>query len=250
MRSLLRHQPAPALALIMLMLIMLMLTTVIMGCRHSGKGGSMANEDHPKLVATAGMTYQDVQKQSTLNIGEGVYDDGDQYASRERSFRADAVFDWHMPGSRLVFPGCRYYSMQTAWHDDPHLIHLWVTTAPDKLTWDQLKHQMYDIRRRLHEDGWKPAHYNKENKSADELLTEMLEHPPVKEWGDGWDKEVGGVTYGKGDVALSLSAKRLGEVPPGHGPLDGTEFIHYVEMDRRAEWEKTYDYDGGIKLPE
>lgn len=209
----------------------------------------MANEDHPKLAAAAGMTYQDVQKQSTLDIGEGIYDGGDQYASRERSFRADAVFDWRPSGSRLVFPGCRYYSMQTAWHDDPHIAHLWVTTAQGKLTWDQLKQQMYDIRRRLHEDGWKPAHYKKEGKSADELLTQMLDHPPVKEWGDGWDKEVGGVTYGKGDVALSLSAKRLSEVPQGRSPIEGKEFIHYIELDRRAEWEKTYDYDGGIKLP-
>lgn len=177
MRPLLRHQPAPA--LIILILIMLMPAAVMTGCRHSGKEGSMANEDHPKLAATAGMTFQDVQKRSTLNIGEGVYDNGGQYASRERSFRDTAVFDWHLPDSRLVFPRCRYYSMQTAWHDDPHLIHLWVTTAPDSLTWEHLKQQMYDIRRRLHEDGWKPAHY-KEGKNADELLTKMLERPPSR----------------------------------------------------------------------
>lgn len=228
-----------------LAVLALALLCVVVVARWPRPGGAA---DNPVLVATVGMTYQAVQKESTLNIGEGVYDNGDQYATRERSFRDTAVFDWHLPNSRLVFPRCRYYSMQTAWHDDPHLIHLWVTTTPDSLTWEHLKQQMYDIRRRLHEDGWKPAHY-KQGKNADELLTKMLEHPPVKEWGEGWDKEVGSVTYGKGDVVLSLSAKRLSEVPQGRSPIEGKEFIHYVELDRRAEWEKTYDYDGGIKLP-
>ena len=209
----------------------------------------MSKETTPILVATAGMAYQDVQKKSTLDIGAGVYDGGDQYATRERSFRDAAVFDWHLPGSRLTFPGCRYYSMQTAWHDDPHLVHLWVTTAPDTFTWEQLHRQMHDIRRRLHEDGWKPARY-KEGKNADELLAKMLDHPPVREWGERWNKEVGGVTYGKGDVALTLSARRLGGVPPGRSPLEGKEFIHYAELDRRAEWAKTYNYDGSINLPE
>lgn len=58
------------------------------------------------------------------------------------------------------------------------------------------------------------------------------------------------MTYGKGDVALSVSAKRLSEVPPGRSPIEGKEFIHYVELDRRAEWEKTYNYDGSIKFPQ
>ncbi len=209
----------------------------------------MTSGGNPELVAATGMDYQDVQKRSTLDIGAGAYDGGDQYATRERSFRAAAVFDWHLPAGRLVFPGCRYYSMQTGPHDEPRLVHLWVTTAPEKCSWEQLKRQMYDIRRRLHEDGWKPAHYNKEGKDADELLTRMLEHPPVAEWGEGWGGQVGGVTYGKGNAALSLSAKRLTPAPPGRNPLEGEEFIHYVEMDRRAEWEETYDYDGGIKLP-
>jgi len=202
---------------------------------------------NPKLVAATGMTYQDVKARSTLDIGEGAYDHAGQYAARDRSFRDVAVFDWHLPGGALVFPGCRYYSLRTAPDDDPRLISLWVTTAPDKLSWDQLIAQMYDVRRRLHEDGWKPAHYNTEGRDADDLLTEMLQRPAAR--ADGWDGNVGGVTYGKGNAALSLSAKRLSPAPPGRSPYGGAEFIHYVEMDRRAEWEKTYDYDGGIKLP-
>ena len=207
----------------------------------------MTGEENPILVAATGMTYQDVRQRSTLDIGEGVYDHADRYAARDRSFRGVAVFDWHLPDDGPVFPGCRYYSLRTARGDDPRLISLWVTTAPDKLSWDRLITQMYDIRRRLHEDGWKPAHYNAEGRDADELLTRMLEHPATP--GEGWNGKVGGVTYGKGDAALSLSAKRLSPVPPGRSPYGGEEFIHYVEMDRRAEWEKTYDYDGGIKLP-
>jgi len=240
-----RPRPLTILAATLLPIMALLSIMAMTGRRHPARG-----VDTPLLVATAGMTYQDVQKQSTLDLGGGVYDDGDRYATRERSFVGTAVFDWHMPGSRLTFPGCRYYSMQTAWHDDPHLIHLWVTTAPDKLTWDQLKHQMYDIRRRLHEDGWKPDHSKAQDTgkvtTADETLADMVDKPDRKDW----DGSAGGVgaSYGKGDVALSVSAKRL--TPPGEheDPLSGKEFIYWIELETREHWEESYK-DSNVTLP-
>ena len=201
----------------------------------------------PRLVAITGMTYEEVIAQSSLRIGDGTYDRTGPYATRERSFQAEAVFDWALPGGQLVFSGCRYYSMQTAYRDDPHLVHIWVTTAPRKLTWSELKGQMYEIDRKLLADGWHPAIYGKEG-SASDLLTRMLKQPTWARTDHG-ATSIGSVTYGKGDIALSLSARRLQPALLAEDPLAGTEFIHWIELDRRAEWNKTYDFDGSIILP-
>jgi len=240
-----RPRPLTILAATLLPIMALLSIMAMTGRRHPARG-----VDTPLLVATAGMTYQDVQKQSTLDLGGGVYDDGDQYATRERSFVGTAVFDWHMPGSRLTFPGCRYYSMQTGGDDDPHIAHLWITTAQDSLTWDQLKQHLKALRRQLHEDGWKPELFKDQKTgkvtSAESAIADMMDKPDRKDW----DGSAGGVgaSYGKGDVALAVSAKRL--TPPGEheDPLSGKEFIYWVELVTRGHWEH-YHKGSGETLP-
>lgn len=233
-----------------LVLVLVLVAAVIGGCLLV-KGGIMTGGDNPRLVVTAGMTYQDVQKKSTLNIGEGVYDNGDEHATRERSFVGDSVFDWQMPGSRLTFHGCRYYSMQTAWHDDPHLVHVWVTTAPDSLTWEQLKQHLKVLRQQLHEDGWKPELFKDSGTgrvtTADEALADMVDKPDKEDW----DGKAGGpgASYGKGNVVLSVSARRLTPPREGEDPLSGKEFIYWIELETRERWEH-YNYKGsGVTLP-
>lgn len=211
----------------------------------------MTGGSNPKLMATAGMSYQDVKKQSTLDIGEGVYDNGDQYATREHSFAGNAVFDWQMPGGRLTFKGCRYYSMQTGGKDDPHLAHVWVTVAPDSLTWGQLKGHLKALRQELHGDGWKPD-LSKDFKtgrvsSADETIADMVDKPDQADWNGA----AGGVgaSYAKGDVVLSVSARRLTPPREGEDRYSGQEFIYWIEMETRKQWEHYNDKESGITLP-
>lgn len=209
----------------------------------------MANTNNPVLVATVGMTYQDVQKRSTLHFGEGFYDNKQQYALRDHKWIGeDQTFDWHIPDSRLSFQGCRYYWLQTGEQDDPHIVYLWVTTAQGKLSWAEMRQQIEALQKRLHEDGWKPDQSKDEDTghvvTADQTLKDMVEHPDLK----NWDNELGGASYGRGDVALSVSAKRLSEAPEGRSPLEGKEFIYWIEMETRQRWEHSYK-ESGVTLP-
>ncbi len=210
----------------------------------------MTGGNNPKLVATAGMTFQDVKKQSTLDIGEGVYDNSDRYATRERSFAGDTVFDWQMPGSHLTFKGCRYYSMQTGGKDDPHLAHVWVTVAPDSLTWGQLRQHLKVLRQELHGDGWKPDQSKDFETgrvtSADQTIADMVDKPDKADW-DGAGGGMG-ASYAKADVVLSVSANRLTPPHEGDDPLSGQEFIYWIELETREHWEH-YNKDSGVTLP-
>ena len=212
--------------------------------------GGMMSGENPKLVMTAGMTYQAVQKQSTLDIGEGVYDNVGEYATRERSFVGSPVFDWQMPGSHIVFKGCRYYSMQTGYKDNPHLVHIWVTVAPDSLTWTQLKQHLATLRQELHTDGWKPDQ-SKDFQTgkvtdANQTIADMVDKPDK---GD-WNGAAGGVgaSYAKGDIVLSVLARRLTPPREGEDPYSGKEFIYWIELETREHWEH-YDDDSGVTLP-
>jgi hypothetical protein len=190
------------------------------------------------LVANVGMTVDEVRKRSTLDIGKGEYSDkgldgSKENALRDRKFVGVTEFDWEMAGTNLRFPGCKYYWLQTGQDDDQHLTFIHITTAHNQLSWPQLKTELSDIQQRLHADGWKPVQY-KEGQTADEVLKEMLEKPKL----NTFENDLGGVTYGKGEVALSLLAKRLSMPAEGADPLAANDFIHWIELQPRQVWEQ------------
>lgn len=127
---------------------------------------------------------------------------------------------------------------------DPHIVNIFISTAPAKLPWPLLKRAVYQIRDQLIADGWKPALYKGEGNGND-VLTNMLEKPRPNDF----DTSVGGVFFGKGSTALSINVRRVDRPDPGQKFYDGTDFIYIIELDRRAEWNVIYGFDGTIRLP-
>ena len=196
------------------------------------------------LVANIGMTYQEVQKRSTYGIGEGSYfdkglDGTAEFAPRHRLFARDNVkVDWEVAGTGLRFTDCGYYWLQTDDNDDPHIVSISVGTAKKLMTWEEFKADVLDVQRRLHADGWKPVRYST-GRTADEVLHEMLEKPKIEQ------SQMGAVTYGKGDVALSLYLIKQSSPTASQDPLAAADFIHRVELEPRSAWEAA-DISGDI----
>jgi len=106
------------------------------------------------------------------------------------------------------------------------------------------------LRQELHTDGWKPDQ-SKDFQTgkvtdANQTIADMVDKPDK---GD-WNGAAGGVgaSYAKGDIVLSVLARRLTPPREGEDPYSGKEFIYWIELETREHWEH-YDDDSGVTLP-
>jgi hypothetical protein len=165
-----------------------------------------------KLIANIGMSLDEVRQKSSLKLAEGNY---------TTLVSSDVVFDFEPAGSpKLQFLNCQYYLLRT--DDNQKLVEINIGIAPRKLNWVELGKLMREAEYLLVNDGWKPAHY-KEGITAQESMNKTLAGTaPLDRFNVGY-------TWGKGAVALTLSAKLMHKA----------DFISFLKLEPRENWEKS-----------
>ena len=165
-----------------------------------------------KLIANIGMSLDEVRQRSSLKLAEGNY---------TTLVSSEIVFDFELEGSpRLQFLNCQYYLLRT--DDNQKLVEINIGIAPRKLNWSELAKLMRKAEQLLLDDEWKPAHY-KEGITAQESMNKTLGRAtPASRFNVGY-------TWGKRAIALTLSAKLMHK----------SEFITFLKLEPREEWEKS-----------
>lgn len=173
-----------------------------------------------KLVANIGMTVEEVRKSSSLELDKGYYAESGR---RDTTLSAsDIAFDFELAGSpQLQFSNCQYYQLRTGRNDDPKLVEINIGIAPRPLSWNELGDSMREAEQRLRTDGWQPARY-KDGETAQAALNKTFSSAAPENFNVGF-------TFGKGDVALTISARRL----------NASSFISFIKLEPRAVWEKS-----------
>lgn len=207
------------------------------------------NAKTPRLVANLGMDYHEVRRRSSVDLGRGIYAD-QRGGTRKHTFVKEVyeedkqreAFDWELAGTGIVFGRCRYFWIDTGDNDDPRLNFISVTTAPDSMTWDRLTRSLHTIVKRLKKAGFRPLRFRDGDTSDDVLETMLQDYPKTK--ADDVSQSVGGVDYVRGNVLLTLKARRLSYPKPGETAISGDDFIHIVELHPFSEWMKDAKDDG------
>ncbi len=189
------------------------------------------------LVVTAGTSVDELRRETTFDLGKG----SKHRAEETRTFANAARFDWQLPGTNLTFKDCSNYFLTTD-ETGKTIEDIQIITAQKYYTWDELKAEMYEIEKRLLADGWKSVRY-RDGSTAKELLRQELEKPALDKYKD----TVGGSTYGKGDVFITLLGKRP-PIEEGENPYKSEQFTHYIHAETRAKRQKSLG-DFGV-MPE
>jgi hypothetical protein len=189
-----------------------------------------------KLLASTGMTLDEVRQKSTLKLGEGYYsgvDAGGYSGPRDTTISSSEVlFDFELAGSpKLQFKNCKYYQLRTGTDDDPKLIEINIGIAEQKMRWAELVKSMQQIEQLLIDEGWKPARY-KDGTTASESLNKILKADAPAQLNAGF-------TWSKGDVALTLSAKRMRKAEKDEDTAAKVDFINFLKLETRAAWERS-----------
>ncbi len=172
------------------------------------------------LAAAPGMTLQEMARRSTLKL-----DIASRYGGPAPVVAGGGVFDFRIPGSAVVFQGCRYYYISTFTNDRTHIQGVSIGTAPRKLTRAQLDAADDAARGRLAADGWLAGHEVYKGEEDRRLHGGATRGPE----GDIWLKD---------GIVLNLRAKRMDEHEPTSDDAAGREWIQYVEL-----WSRN-DYSG------
>jgi hypothetical protein len=163
------------------------------------------------LTADIGMTFEEVQRRSTLRIKDPrLMGDGSRMCVERETF------EFHIADSRVTFPGSRYYWLESGKAGDPRLVVLNIGITPDKLAKPELARFQRRIQAELRADGWMPGHYVAKTEETRRL------------WGGS--KTAGdGRYWAKGDSLLIFETSRMDEAKAGEPP-DSGEFVLNIAM--------------------
>jgi hypothetical protein len=122
------------------------------------------------LVAGIGMTLDAVKQNSTVKLAKGFYENLEWMKASNphdwivASEPGEGLFDWEVGGTGIKFHNCAYYWLQTAKHDDPHIVFINVGLSPKKLTLQEVQAEMQETENKFRADGWTPGDNNKWSK--------------------------------------------------------------------------------------
>ncbi|MBA3810332.1 MAG: hypothetical protein H0X27_01575 [Caulobacteraceae bacterium] len=170
------------------------------------------------LAAAPGMTLQEMARRSTLKL-----DIASRHGGPAPVVAGGGVFDFSVPGSAVVFRGCRYYYISTWTKDRDRIQGISIGTAPRKLTRVQLDAADDAVRARLAADGWLAGH-------------EVYRDEEDRRLHGGAARGPEGGVWLKDGIVLNLRAKRMGEPETSADDAAGREWIQYVELWSRDDY--------------
>jgi hypothetical protein len=160
------------------------------------------------LVAAPGMTIAEMRSRSSLKVdsvvGLPVYSGG-------------AIFNFHIAGTGIEFPRCRYYYITTFLKDPSHIESISIGTAQAKMTRAQLVNANTGLRARLKADSWETGHEVYRDAEDQQLHSGATRGPEGKLWL-------------KGDIIVHIEERRLDDPRSGEDPVTAGEWIQYVDL--------------------
>jgi hypothetical protein len=115
---------------------------------------AMRNQPEGVLSANIGMSVDDVVAQSTLGM-KPIRTMGDNSLM---SVEETKTFEFHIAGTTVRFPHCRYYWIETP-KNSRHIHVLNVGISPRKMPKPELESFQQEQQQKLRGDGWIPGHY-------------------------------------------------------------------------------------------
>ncbi len=186
----------------------------IAGGMFGDESARTINRPHRKslgvLAAKPDMTMDEVVAQSTIKLDL-------KYARSAISGGQDATFDFTIPGTRLTFPGARYYYMTTYSNDSTRIEAVNVGVSPEKMSRSAIDSADQALRVRLAGDGWLTGHEVYRTEEDQTLHGGLTEGPE----GHHWLKD---------GVVLDISRKRIDDERPGEDAATAGEWIQYIDL--------------------
>jgi hypothetical protein len=169
------------------------------------------------LVAAPGMTFAEMARQSSLKI------DIASRAPITSAIGAGGVFDYRIPGSRLLLRNCRYYFVSPYTHAPDRIEAVNVGLSPHTMSRGQVEQANAGLRAKLAADGWLTGH--------EEYRTEE-------------DRTLhGGATRGpegsiwlKNDMVLSIGTRRMDDPVAGEDAKIAGKWIQFIDLWQRADY--------------
>lgn len=172
------------------------------------------------LQARPGMTVDEMVRGSTLKISP---------LPNAPVISGDRVFEFRIPGSRLSFPGCRYFYVSTFTHDPSRIEAVNIGTSHGKLTAAERDAADADLRRRLAADGWLTGHEVYRDAQDRQLHGGLAQGPEGRSWL-------------KDGVVLTIESKSVDDVAAGQDPATAPVWIQTISL-----W-SAKDYPGFDRL--
>lgn len=160
------------------------------------------------MVAAPGMTVAEMRSRSSLKVdsavGLPVYSGG-------------AIFNFHIAGTGIEFPRCRYYYI-TTFLKNPSLIEsISVGTAQAKMTRAQLAQANAKMRARLEADSWVTGH-------------EVYRDAEDQQLHGGATRGPEGTLWLKGVIIVHIEERRLDDSRSGEDPATAGDWIQFVDL--------------------
>jgi len=160
------------------------------------------------LSAKPGMTVDEMVRGSTLKL---------EVLPNAPVIAGGKVFDFRIPGSGIVFPGCRYYFVSTFYHDRRHIQGMSIGTSHDKLTHAGSQAADADLRHRLAADGWLTGHEVYRDEEDRQLHGGLTRGPEGRVWL-------------KDGVVLTIESKAVDEPAAGEDPEQAVVWIQAISL--------------------
>jgi hypothetical protein len=160
------------------------------------------------LVAGPGMTVDEMVRGSSLKLNT---------PAGAAVISAGEVFDFQIPGSTIVFPGCRYYFISTFTHDRSRIQGISIGTSHEKLTRAERDAADAALRGRLAADGWLTGHELYRDEEDQQLHGGLTRGPEGRVWL-------------KDGTVLTIESSRVDEVAPGEDPETALVWIQAISL--------------------
>ena len=161
------------------------------------------------LAAKPGMTVDELVRGSTLKLQ--ILPDAPVISG------SGASFDFRIPGSNVVFSGCRYYFLSTFIDDRRRIESMSIGLSAAKVGRAELDAAEADVRRRLAADGWLAGH-------------EVYRDERDRQLHGGRTEGLEGRAWMKDGVILTLEDRRMDDPAAGEDPATAGEWIQTLAL--------------------
>lgn len=175
------------------------------------------------LEVRPGMLLADMVKQSTLPV------DPQNQTTWTGSVEGGTLFDFHVAGTGITFPRCRYYFVSTFTDNPARIEAIDVGTSPSTVSRADLEAADGALRTKLAADGWLTGHEEYRDEQDRSLHGGATRGPEGRQWL-------------KDGIVLDIESKRMDDEAPGEDAATAGQWIQFVEL-----WQKD-DYPGIDRL--
>ena len=166
------------------------------------------------LVASPGMTVAELKAGSTVKL---------EAPPNAPVYAGQTPFDFRMPGSKLVFPGCRYFFISTFTHDSSRIEAVNVGISHDKLTRAERDAADAELGRKLAADGWLTGHEVYRTEEDQQLHGGLKQGPSGRVWM-------------KDGVVLDIEGPQVDDPKPGEDPATAAVWIQALSIWRAENY--------------